>query len=155
MEDKCINMKNIILFLEDDASMRTHTAEMLKNEHYNVEDFYRIDQVKEYFTNNKDNIECIITDLNMNDEWLNDYQAESDGGMLSGWVWLQRFVYNQIPEMPTIIYSGYISYLKEYLQKNNSLFLLEKNNIMCVEKDVGDNDGFEGLLKALKNLIGD
>lgn len=146
-------MKKIILFLEDDASMRTHTAEMLKNEKYNIIDFYRIDQVKEYFMNNKDNIICIITDLNMNDEWLNEYQNESDGGMLSGWVWLQRFVYNQIPDMPTIIYSGYISYLEEYLQKINQLSLLKRNNIICVEKDVGENDGFEGLLKALKKLV--
>ena len=91
-------MSKIIIYLEDDASMRNHTTNLLKEEGYNVEDFRRIDQVKEMFNEKANDIECIITDLNMDDEWLGEYQVESDGGMLSGWVWLQRFVYTVSPD---------------------------------------------------------
>jgi len=36
-------MRRIILYLEDDASMRRHTTEQLKEQGYDVEDFRRID----------------------------------------------------------------------------------------------------------------
>lgn len=148
-----MHMKKIILYLEDDASLKRHTTSLLEAENYVVEGFNRIDQIKEYFKNNKDSIKCIITDLNMDDEWLEEYQTESDGGMLSGWVWLQRFVFTYNPNIPTIIYSGYISYLKDYLKEKNQMDLLAKDTIRCVEKDVGEKDGFEGLKKTLKELI--
>ena len=146
-------MDKIILYLEDDANMRRHTTNLLKDKHFNVEGFNRIDQAKEYLEHNIANIECVITDLNMNDEWLDEYQTETDGGMLSGWVWLQRFVFVIAPDIPTIIYSGYIPYLEEYLQKNNQLYLLRKNNIKCVNKDSDEKSGFEGLKKALDMVL--
>ena len=146
-------MSKIIIYLEDDASMRNHTTNLLKEEGYNVEDFRRIDQVKEMFNEKANDIECIITDLNMDDEWLGEYQVESDGGMLSGWVWLQRFVYTVSPDMPTIIYSGYIEYLKEHLKYMKETHLLENENIKCVEKGAGENEGFSGLQMVLKNLL--
>lgn len=146
-------MEKTILYLEDDANMRIHTTDLLKEKGYNIEGFSRIDLIKEYFLEHMHSVECIITDLNMNDEWLNEYQIETDGGMLSGWVWLQRFVYDSKPEMPTIIYSGYISYLEEFLKLNDNLHLLEKKHIRCVEKGVNEIDGFEGLLLTLQELL--
>ncbi len=145
--------KKIIIYLEDDANMRKHTTSMLKESGYNVEDFRRIDQIKEIFQDKMNDIECIITDLNMDDEWLGEYQNESDGGMLSGWVWLQRFVYPYVPNMPTIIYSGYIQYLNEYLKENGEPDLLKKDYIKCVEKGSGNDEGFSGLQETLNNLL--
>lgn len=145
-------MRQVVLYLEDDANMRRHTAELLRENGYVVEDFRRIDQAKEFFQCYKDEIICVIADLNMTDEWLEKYQNESDGGMLSGWVWLQRFVYPVKPDMPTIIYSGYIPYLEERLRENGQLSLLERDNIICVEKGAGEWEGFNGLLYAFREL---
>lgn len=142
-----------ILYLEDDANMREHTTNFLKEEGYVVEEFQRIDQVKEYYAKNHSEVSCIITDLNMSDEWLGDYQYESDGCILSGWVWLQRFVYTITPDMLTIIYSGYIPYLKEHLHKAKEIQLLYRPNMHSVSKGSEDGEGFEGLLKILKEKI--
>ena len=141
-----------ILYLEDDANMRKHTVSFLKEDGFNVTDFQRIDQVKEYYNKNYHNISCIITDLNMSDEWLEQYQVESDGCILSGWVWLQRFVYDTTPDIPTIIYSGYIPYLQEYLLNSNNSNLLNKPNIFCVAKGSEEDEGYDELVRTLKAI---
>ena len=143
-------MRQVILYLEDDASMRRHTTELLREQGYEVEDFRRIDQAKEYFLEHQDEIVCVITDLNMSDEWLDEFQNESDGCILSGWVWLQRFVYPIKPYMPTVIYSGYMPYLKKQLESSKQSSLLKKDNITCVEKGDGEWQGFNGLLRTLR-----
>ena len=145
-------MKEII-YLEDDANMRRHTSDLLIERGYQVKDFPRIDMVKEYLQNKPD-IGCIITDLNMSDEWLGKYQDESDGCMLSGWVWLQRFVFPSYPEIPTIIYSGYNTYLKEYLSNENRSEELERKNLIFVDKGPESGEGFSGLIEQLEHLDG-
>jgi len=141
------------MYLEDEASMRLHTAEMLIEEKYDVECFRRIDLVKEFFQKNHDEVVCVVTDLNMADSWLGEYQCEADGCMLSGWVWLQRFVFPARQDMPTVIYSGYLSYLMEWLSKRGQLPLLEQSHIACVLKGVGEMEGFSGLLHALREIL--
>lgn len=135
-----------ILYLEDDASLRRWTAEQIREEGYEVIDFSRVDQVKEYFNENMNDISIIITDLNMDDQWLGEYQQESYGGYFTGWVWLERFIYPKFPNFPTIIYSAYIDLLKEI--KGSSQ--LEKNNIICVNKGESDNDCFSELIANIK-----
>lgn len=139
-----------ILYLEDDANMREHTTNFLRQDGYDVEEFQRIDQVKEYYKDSYSNVSCIITDLNMSDEWLENYQGESDGCILSGWVWLQRFVYTITPDIPTIIYSGYIPYLEEHLQNERKYNLLKKPNICCISKGSEEGEGYDKLLNILK-----
>jgi len=146
-------MRRIILYLEDDASMRRHTTEQLKEQGYDVEDFRRIDTANEFFSEHKEEIVCVIADLNMSDNWLGDWQHESDGGILSGWVWLQRFIYKDNPQMPTIIYSGYIPYLEDHLRIERKTPLLERANIACVEKGDEEWEGFMGLLRTLKEKL--
>lgn len=146
-------MNKKIIYLEDDANMRNHTTAFLKEDGYIVEDFQRIDQVKEYFENHSNEIDCIVTDLNMSDEWLGEYQHESDGCILSGWVWLQRYVYNINPHIPTIIYSGYIPYLKNYLNKNYASQLYYKENLFFVSKGGEGSEGFEELKRVLGNIF--
>lgn len=146
-------MKKLILYLEDDANMRSHTASFLEEDGYKVEMFQRIDQVKEYFAEHHKEINCIVTDLNMSDEWLDEYQGESDGCILSGWVWLQHYVYNIMPNIPTIIYSGYIPYLEDYLRKNHKMNLYTRENLYFVDKGGEENESFEGLKKALENIF--
>lgn len=142
-----------ILYLEDDANMREHTSNFLRNEGFEVEDFQRIDQVKEYYKDNYQSIDCIITDLNMSDEWLDAYQVESDGCLLSGWVWLQHYVYTITPNKSTIIYSGYIPYLQEHLNDTGKSHLLNQPNICCVSKGCEEDEGFDELIHILKNYF--
>ena len=146
-------MRQIVLYLEDNASMRRYTTELLREQGYDLEDFRRVDQVKEFFPAHKDEIVCIITDLNMSDEWLDDHQVETEGGMLSGWVWLDRFVYPVKPNISTVIYSGYIHILEKYLASMGKLSALKKSNIICVSKGDDDDEGFSGLLDALQNTL--
>lgn len=141
-----------IIFLEDDANMRMHTAELLKEKGYPVLDFPRIDQVKEYLQVHSNTISCIITDLNMSDEWLEEYQVESDGCMLSGWVWLKYFVFPHNPDFPIIIYSGYNSYLKDYLLARGSLYEIERDNLFFINKGAEEGEGFTGLVTLLESL---
>jgi hypothetical protein len=154
-------VKQIILHLEDDAIERYFSSnhfsiylrKTIGDEKYILKDFSRIDQAKEYFSENMDEIKCIITDLNMSDEWLEGYESKTEGGMLSGWVWLKEFVYTEKPDMPTVIYSGYISFLEDTLRKNEELHLLyDKQNIICVNKGGDERKGIKELLKALRTL---
>jgi len=146
-------MSKIVLYLEDEANIRSHTVGLLIARGYDVQDFRRIDQVKEYFTGHKNDVVCIITDLNMSDEWLGEYLSESEGGMFSGWVWLQRFVYTENPNVPTIIYSGYIDVFNECLDPNDSKKYIINKNIIYVKKGSNRDEGFKGLLTALQEHL--
>lgn len=137
-----------ILYIEDDAALRRWTSDQLREYGYIVCDFFRIDQVKEYFNEHMEDIDLIITDLNMDDHWLGEYINESNGGYFAGWVWLEKFVYTKNPNFPTIIYSAYVDYLCE--QKTNELKTME--NIICVNKGVSDEAGFDKLIKAIKSI---
>jgi len=153
---------NKYILLEDDDCMRDHTADLLTDElrkartlvdiDYKVKEFRRIDQAKEFFNAHKDEIECIVTDLNMPDEWLGEYRHESFGCMLSGWVWLNRFVLPVRPNMPIVIYSGFIDELKTKIPPKQ-LLSLNKANIECVSKGSDLGEGFNGLVKAIEKVI--
>lgn len=163
--------KNIILFLEDNMKMNKHIKDLLEEclEHseYEIEPVHRIDLARDFFDEHKDEICCIITDLNMNDEWLdNEWLEETNGGIFSGWVWLQHCVYerdplssedpsvyNGLPDMPTIICSGYIGLLKENLKRIGKTKKLKRKNIYTVDKGAGEEAGFEKLLKELKKIL--
>jgi len=146
-------MKRLV-YLEDDANMRKHTVTLLKDAGYDVTDFRRIDLAKAYFSANMNNIDCIITDLNMADEWLEDYRDESDGCMLSGWVWVNRFVFPYKPNMPVIIYSGYNPILSQHLQEKDKS-ALQKSNLILVDKGAEKGEGIDGLKRNLVELLGE
>ncbi len=141
--------------------MKRHIVEYLKEQPelkgiYEVVGCSRIDQARTFFEDYMDDIHCIISDLNMNDEWLDkDFLKESYGGTLSGWVWLQHYVYTEKPNIPTIIYSGYIGLLKDCLKQKDELYKLNRDNIHTVNKGSGRGEGISGLLAELKKIIGD
>ena len=145
-------MAKKVLFLEDEADHRRKTVGWLGENGYDVEAFRRIDQAMERFEEDSESIACVVTDLNMSDEGLGDYRSESEGGMLSGWVWLRRFVHEKRPDMPAVVYSGFISFLEEHLCENDEPPLSKYDNIITVEKGVDENNGFYGLLRALERL---
>ena len=147
-------MRGQILFLEDDAGFRNWVTEQLKKKGYEVKDFFRVDQVKEYFSEHKSEIDLLIVDLNMEDKWLENYKQESYGGFFTGWVWLEHFVYDENPDIPTIIYSGFIDVLDEWLKENNKKPLSQRRNITCVNKGVGDAAGVDKLLNVIQKVLG-
>ena len=146
-------MSKTILYVEDNSSMRKYTVELLKSAGYKVVDRQRIDQVKEYFNEYYKEIDCIITDLNMADEWLEKYRHESDGCMISGWVWLQHYVFNSHPEIPAIIYSGYNQYLRNILKVRDTIHLLDKEDLYLVDKGADKFEGFQRLNSKLKEIF--
>ena len=135
-----------ILLLEDISGVRIHTKEILEEFGHKVEDFKRIDIAKEFFSKNYNNIDCLVIDLNMDDEFLGEYIAESNGGEISGWVFLQRFVYPVRPNIPTVIYSGLIEELEDIIDK--TLY----KNIEFVSKTGVIDGGTDGLISAINRL---
>jgi len=143
-------MKKNILLLEDDAATLHFMAERLDENDFDVVPCRRIDQAKRYFDENHDDVDCIVADLNMSDEWLNEYRNESMGGMLAGWVWLRRFVYPTTPNIPTVIYSGFVDDLMKNLSAEEKT-LLFRDNVACISKGV--SGGIEAMIEAINGVV--
>ena len=155
-------MKRIIMYLEDNAYLNRHTVEKLNEQlvpkGYEVKGFHRIEQanecIKDVLSGKLTNIQicCIITDLHMADEWLDEHKTETNGGMFSGWIWLKYYVFNKLPNKPhIIIYSGYVEDLKEYYMCEEEL---RQKDIATVSKGGNDNQGLKGLYKTIKDKLG-
>jgi CheY-like chemotaxis protein len=74
-------------------------------------------------------IDCIMLDLNLPTDGLNEAQKEqSQGGLLSGWVWFRDTVLTQEPMMRqrTIIYSDYIPVLQASKEDYSGIKLVPK-----------------------------
>lgn len=133
-----------ILLLEDDYAIRERVKTMLEEYEYIVEAFGRIDLAKEYINENINKIDCVVLDLNMDDEWLEEFQTESKGGAISGWIFMERYILPIKPNMPTVIFSGIegmidiSTYEKiEFLSKANSYGNKTNNLIKAIEKVTG------------------
>lgn len=148
-------MKKKILYLEDNGYLLRQTVRFLKDDGYEVIYCSRIDSAKREFQKYHKEIDCIITDLNMDDQWLGDYQEESYGGLLSGWVWLHRFVKTEERywTLPCIVYSGYIPELNAYLSERNESYLLGKYNVSCIQKGGSDCNGYSALYRELGDIF--
>jgi len=154
--------KYVILLLEDDLGTLKNIGDFLERNGYEVIRCCRIDQANERFQGDKkqnssaDQIDCIVTDLNMNDEWLGEYKDESTDMTLSGWVWLYRFVYPIRPEMPTVIYSKFVDELHERIGDTTDpqeREVFERNNIKCLSKGNTLGTGRIGLLDKIKEAL--
>lgn len=147
-------MSKKILYLEDEVFLHDWIVDELNNyapltkAGYDVASCYRIDQAKEYFIEYQNDIKLIITDLNMDDRWLEEYSIESYGGFLSGAVWLERFVYTTNPDMPTIVFSAYCDL---FAREKPDLFT--KKNIDYVNKGMVVNMGIIELLNKINNQL--
>lgn len=150
-------MKKTLLYLEDNGYLLRQTLRFLEEDGYTVISYNRIEQAMDYVKRHPsgEGIDCIITDLNMEAQWLGQYQEESNGGLLAGWVWLRRFVYDKeaYRRIPSIIYSGYMQDLKSYLRERDEYDLLQKYHVSCVKKGVKAVDGYRGLVTKLTELI--
>lgn len=102
-----------ILLLEDKGVAACYLREVLEEEGHTVFLAQNISKAKTYCQ--KYPIGCIIADLNMRPDGLKSSEAEqTNGGLLSGWVWLQNYVFNKDESMKkrTIILTAYIGDLR-------------------------------------------
>ena len=135
-----------ILLLEDDSGFRRHIKKYLEEYGHQVKDFRRIDTAKEYFINNSNKIDLVVIDLNMDDEFLGEYILEADGGEISGWVFLQRFIYPIKPNIPTVIFSGVVDKIEKYVDKSI------QTNIHLIPKCGHNNGGIFELISVINSI---
>lgn len=145
-----------LLYLEDNEFLRRQTAKYLREDGYVVNDCRRIDQANQYLSIGGD-VDCIITDLNMEDRWLGEYQKESEGCLLSGWVWLRRFVNieDRFKNIPCIIYSGYLAELNSYLIRRGEASLIDEYHVYLVGKGGNNDHGYNALHDTLNKIFKD
>jgi hypothetical protein len=111
-----------ILFLEDRGSVSFYLMERLEELNHEIFEAYSINDAKSYWE--KEDINCLIVDLNISPEGLtNEEKEETKHGLLTGWIWLNNYVFNVNPEIRknTIIYSDYLQSLREYVKSTQQL----------------------------------
>jgi len=148
-----------ILFLEDNPSTFIDKRNWLKEKGFDVIACTRIDQANEQLLTWLDDIECIVTDLNMPANWLPlEHQLETDGATMTGWVWLYRQVYPR-KMIPTVIYSEFAKSLKKRLEaldesSEEAVIASQMNGmIKFFSKRDTVRDGFGVVINAIRELI--
>lgn len=105
-----------VLLLEDRGAAAFYVVEWLRKERHTVLEAFNLNDAQSHWgQRDKVPIDCIILDLSLPTDGLSDKQRErSEGGLLSGWIWLNDKVLLELPEMRqrTIIYSDYIPTLR-------------------------------------------
>ena len=137
-----------ILVLEDRSSVSYYMKEALNMEGHKVLDAHNIYEAQKHWGKENAQIDCIIADLNMNPEGLKlEEMEETVGGMLTGWVWLQKYVFRTKPHMKhrTIIYSDFKDELEENIKE------LELQGVRRISKSDPSGSAIQ-LLNYLKEI---
>jgi CheY-like chemotaxis protein len=104
-----------ILLIEDRGSTAFFVKKWLSMNGHNILEASDINDAQCHWNNRIEiPIDCIILDLQMTMDGLNDEQKlEAAGGALTGWVWLRDTVLMSTPKMRqrVIIYSDYLELL--------------------------------------------
>lgn len=131
-----------ILLLEDRGSVSLSLENNLKKTNKIFPAFSIYDANDKF---NKNDIDCIILDLNLDPNGLSDKdKEETNYGVITGWVWFERYVLKKYPNFKkrVIIYSDYIEQLDE------SKFL-SHNSVMKIPKK---GVQFEKIIEAVNDL---
>lgn len=139
-----------ILILEDRGSVSYYMVETLKQEHI-VFDAYNVNDANSYL--GKEQIDCLIVDLNMSPDGLTQEEVvKTQGGILTGWIWLSNYVYKDRSDMKqkTIIYTEYMYALREAINKG-VINEDELKGIYLVSKK-GSASPAEKLLECLREI---
>lgn len=103
-----------ILLIEDDGAVAHYLREAVEELGHCLFVAMNISRAKTYWR--REQIDCIIADMNMDPTGLKvDERKRTQNGLLTGWVWLQNYVFQQKPFMKrqTIILTAYVSELEE------------------------------------------
>ncbi|MDR2570450.1 MAG: restriction endonuclease [Oscillospiraceae bacterium] len=129
-----------ILILDDDIQLLTHLSEFLKHEGHEVISCLTIDSANHEYLSNKDNLDLIISGLNMPFIGLKDSEvAETEGGLFAGWVWLKNYVLNQNKDISIIIFSGFAIHFRQNIFRGkeiytNNITILDKSNANIIDE---------------------
>lgn len=120
-------MDKKVLLLEDNAYMNSSLKELLEEDGYIVFEARKITDANDIF---KNGVNFLIIDLNVSTIGLTDEELrKTEGGILSGWVWIQDYVLASNPEYKRkiIIYSAYTHLLKEkYFEEIKGIKIIQK-----------------------------
>ncbi len=95
-------------------------------------------------------ISCIISDLNMNPDGMDEkFHEETYGTVLTGWVWVKYYILNNriYSQIPIIFYSAFINELKTYTDYNE---YYKKHKIELINKG---NESEKILCEKIKEMI--
>ena len=110
------------MIIEDNLEELDTTATALKKGGYNVVKVSGIAKAEDLIKEeNEDLPDCLIIDLNMSNEFLEEnLKPQTHGGSLTGWVWLYNIAKPMLTNNPQIIiYSEFISELEEAINPKN------------------------------------
>jgi len=106
-----------VLVLEDRGASAYYVLGWLRENGHRVLDAFNPNDAQSHWDKrDKVPLDCILLDLNTPTDGLSEEQkTRTEGGLLSGWVWLYDSVLRETPEMRQriIIYSDYTATLKE------------------------------------------
>jgi DNA-binding NarL/FixJ family response regulator len=101
-----------ILFLEDKGAVTEYVTEALKRLGHVVIEAYDVNDAQSAWEDRVSQpIDCLLVDLNMPADGLTDEEkGRTAAGLLTGWIWLETYVFPEVPEMRTrtIIFSDYL-----------------------------------------------
>lgn len=102
---------------------------------------------------NKDDLICIIVDLNMNPEGLTDEQKQkTQAAVLTGWIWIYSCVWQEVDfqEKPIIFYSAFVNILKTN-REFKTLDSKQRKKIKLINKnEYGIDDLFKEIIALCK-----
>ena len=108
-----------VLILEDNLVELYNTAKELETCNHEVIKASSTDKADYALKNLASNsLNCIIIDLNLSHELLEDeYKDKTNGGAITGWIWLYFIVRPKLENSPLIIiYSEFIEELNDYIK---------------------------------------
>lgn len=106
-----------VLVLEDRGSVVFYMVEAIAAEGHAVLHAYGVNDAQSHIESEV-MIDCIVADLNMSPDGLSEEEmARTEYGLLTGWVWLEEYVFSVHESMRTrtIIYSEYLSDLRQHI----------------------------------------
>jgi hypothetical protein len=154
------HMKKKILILENDFSILDEFKQMLGDK-YNVFIAYRTDIADLIISENMSTIDCIIFDLNMNNEFIPaEYRDKTMSGSLTGWIWYFYCARGGLKNDPYIIVStAFADLFIEYINDNSEIssknekraYNSEKIHILSKQNHITMHNGICDLIDKLLN----
>jgi CheY-like chemotaxis protein len=135
-----------IILLEDQGSVLYSLKRTLQRCGHTVFEAPTLLDAASYWKNER--IDCIIAALNLNPKGLEEDDIKAtNGGVLTGWIWLKKYVLTRNESMKhrIIIYSDYLEHLNRTVKKK------ELNGIALIKKK-GSGSPVKKLLDAVDSV---
>ena len=130
-----IMKKKKILVLEDNLVELDDFTQLLDSR-YEIFPAARTDIADEIIKENNNEIDCIVFDLNMSNEFISeDYIDQTMNGALTGWVWYFYYAKNVLKNQPLIVISsGFVDDFEGYIHEHSALSNVDEKLHYATEK---------------------